>query len=89
MAGNISGAIQRLEGAINLYREEVGYRNMGRILAWLSVYYHQVFNKGIIHLFVLSCEKATFLVEKQLYTSLLPLERLQLRIHLSICKIQR
>lgn len=41
--------------------------------------------KRIIHLFVLSCEKITFLIEKQLHTSLSPLERLQLRIHLSLC----
>ncbi|MEG0647960.1 MAG: hypothetical protein RR471_12415 [Bacteroides sp.] len=42
--------------------------------------------KRIIHLFVLSCQKATFLIEKQLHTSLLPLEKLQLRTHLSLCK---
>lgn len=42
--------------------------------------------KRIIHLFVLSCEKATLLIEKQLHTSLSPLEKLQLRIHLSLCK---
>ena len=45
----------------------------------------QIMYKRIIHLFVLSCEKATFLIEKQLHTSLSPLERLQLRIHLSLC----
>lgn len=45
--------------------------------------------KKIIHLFVLSCEKATFLIEKQLHTSLSPLERLQLRIHLSLCNYCR
>lgn len=42
--------------------------------------------KRFIHLFVLSCEKATFLIEKQFHTSLLPLEKLQLRVHLSLCK---
>lgn len=42
--------------------------------------------KRVIHLFVLSCEKATFLIEKQLHTSLSPLEKLQLRVHLSLCK---
>lgn len=42
--------------------------------------------KRIIHLFVLSCEKATFLIEKQLHASLSPLEKLQLRAHLSLCK---
>lgn len=42
--------------------------------------------KRIIHLFVLSCEKATFLIEKQLHTTLSPLEKLQLRTHLSLCK---
>ncbi len=45
--------------------------------------------KRIIHLFVLSCEKATFLIEKQLHTSLSPLEKLQLRIHLSLCNYCR
>lgn len=42
--------------------------------------------KRIIHLFVLSCEKATFLIEKQLHMSLSPLENLQLRAHFSLCK---
>ena len=42
--------------------------------------------KRIIHMFVLSCEKATFLIEKQLHVSLSPLEKLQLHIHLSMCK---
>lgn len=42
--------------------------------------------KRIIHLFVLSCEKATFLIEKQLHISLSLLEKLQLRTHLSLCK---
>lgn len=43
-------------------------------------------HKRIIHLFVLSCEKATFLIEKQLHTSLSALEKLQLRAHLSLCE---
>lgn len=42
--------------------------------------------KNFIHFFVLSCEKATFLIEKQLHTRLLPLEKLQLRLHLSLCQ---
>lgn len=42
--------------------------------------------KRIIHLFVLSCQTATFLIEKQLHTPLSTLEKLQLRIHLSLCK---
>lgn len=42
--------------------------------------------KRIIHLFVLSCEKATFLIEKRLHTSLSPVEKLQLRVHLSLCE---
>lgn len=42
--------------------------------------------KRVVHLFVLSCQKATFLIEKQLHTSLSPMERLQLRTHLSLCK---
>lgn len=42
--------------------------------------------KNVIHLFVLSCQKATFLIEKQLHTSLSPLEKIQLRTHLSLCK---
>lgn len=41
--------------------------------------------KRIIHFFVLSCKKATFLIEKQFHTSLSPLEKLQLQIHLSLC----
>jgi predicted anti-sigma-YlaC factor YlaD len=45
--------------------------------------------KRIIHLFVLSCEKATFLIEKQLHVSLSPLEKLQLRVHLSLCEYCR
>lgn len=45
--------------------------------------------KRIIHLFVLSCEKATFLIEKQLHAPLSPLEKLQLRWHLSLCNYCR
>lgn len=45
--------------------------------------------KNFIHLFVLSCRKATFLIEKQLHTSLSPLEKLQLRLHLSLCEYCR
>lgn len=42
--------------------------------------------KRFIHFFVLSCQKETFLIEKQLHASLSPLEKLQLRFHLSVCK---
>lgn len=42
--------------------------------------------KNILHLFVLSCKKATFLIEKQLHTQISPMENLQLRTHLSLCK---
>lgn len=42
--------------------------------------------KNFLHFFVLSCEKATFLIEKQLHTRLSSLERLQLRVHLSLCQ---
>jgi predicted anti-sigma-YlaC factor YlaD len=49
----------------------------------------QAMYKKVIHLFVLSCEKATFLIEKQLHTTLSPLEKLQLRGHLSLCKYCR
>lgn len=42
--------------------------------------------KSIIHFFVLSCEKATLLMEKEIQGSLNLLERIQLKIHLSICK---
>lgn len=42
--------------------------------------------KRIAHFFVLSCEKATLLIEKELQGSLSPLERIQLKIHLSICQ---
>ena len=42
--------------------------------------------KKFIHFFILSCKRTTFLIEKQLHTSLSPLEKLQLRTHLYICK---
>ena len=41
--------------------------------------------KDFIHLFVLSCDKASYLVEKQLQGQLTLLERLQLRVHLGLC----
>ena len=41
--------------------------------------------KRIAHFFVLSCEKATLLMEKELQGSLSLLERIQLKVHLSIC----
>lgn len=42
--------------------------------------------KDFIHIFVLSCKKATFLIEKRLHIPLSPLERWQLKMHLRICK---
>ncbi len=42
--------------------------------------------KKIIHFFVLSCKKATLLIEKQLHAPLSPIEKVQLRTHLSLCK---
>lgn len=42
--------------------------------------------KKIIHFFVLSCEKATLLMEKEFQGSLSLLERIQLMVHLAICK---
>ena len=41
--------------------------------------------KDFIHIFVLSCTKATYLIEKQLHAKLNLIERLQLHIHLSLC----
>lgn len=41
--------------------------------------------KNFIHIFVLSCTKATFLIEKRLHKKLNILELLQLHIHLSLC----
>lgn len=42
-------------------------------------------HKKLTHLFVLSCKRATFLIEKQLHHPLSPLDKLQLRAHLSLC----
>ncbi len=42
--------------------------------------------KDFVHIFVLSCNKATFLIEKELDNRLSFTERIQLKIHLSICK---
>ena len=42
--------------------------------------------KDFIHIFVLSCRRATFLIEKQLHVPLSPLERWQLKAHLRLCK---
>lgn len=42
--------------------------------------------KDFIHIFVLSCAKATYLIEKRLHRKLNPIERLQLRMHLSLCR---
>ena len=47
---------------------------------------HKNWKKSFLHFWVLSCDKATLLMEKELRSSLSPLERLQLRIHLSLCK---
>lgn len=41
--------------------------------------------KDFIHLFILSCSKASFLIEKQFHTRLSCVERLQLNLHLWIC----
>lgn len=41
--------------------------------------------KKLIHLVVLSCKKATFLIEKSQQQPLWILDRLQLRVHLKIC----
>lgn len=41
--------------------------------------------KDIIHFFVLSCHKVTYLMEKQRHTKLLFKERIQLKLHLSLC----
>lgn len=45
--------------------------------------------KDFVHIFVLSCKQATFLIEKRLHVPLSRLERLQLSMHLSICKLCR
>lgn len=41
--------------------------------------------KDIIHFFVLSCHKATYLMEKRMHTKLTLIERIQIRMHLSLC----
>ncbi|MGL5957359.1 MAG: hypothetical protein ACRCZZ_01960 [Phocaeicola sp.] len=41
--------------------------------------------KDFIHFFVLSCKKATYLLEKKNHTHLNLWELLQLKLHLSIC----
>lgn len=41
--------------------------------------------KDFIHIFVLSCTKATYLIEKRLHRKLNFIEAFQLRLHLSIC----
>ena len=43
--------------------------------------------KDFIHIFVLSCKTATFLIEKRLHQKLSLIEALQLNLHLSICKL--
>ncbi|WP_293711662.1 hypothetical protein [uncultured Parabacteroides sp.] len=45
--------------------------------------------KDFIHIFVLSCKQATFLIEKRLHVPLSRREKLQLGIHLSICRLCR
>lgn len=41
--------------------------------------------KDFIHFFVLSCQKATYLLEKRTHGKLNLIERIQLKLHLSIC----
>ena len=41
--------------------------------------------KKLVHIFMLSCKKATELIEKKLHTNLSGRERLQLRLHKTIC----
>jgi hypothetical protein len=43
--------------------------------------------KTIIHIIILSCRKATELIEKKLHTKLSRRERMQLKWHNSICDI--
>ena len=43
--------------------------------------------KTIIHIIILSCRKATELIEKKLHTKLSRRERIQLKWHNSICDI--
>lgn len=42
--------------------------------------------KDFIHIFVLSCRKATFLIEKRLHVPLSLVEKWQLKLHLRLCK---
>jgi len=41
----------------------------------------------IIHYFILPCREASFLIEKRLHTKLSLKEAIQLRAHLSLCKL--
>jgi len=41
--------------------------------------------KKLIHVIVLSCKKATFLIEKRIYSRLSLIEKIQLRLHMSLC----
>ena len=41
--------------------------------------------KQLIHVVVLSCKKATLLIEKRIYFKLSLIERIQLRLHMSLC----
>ena len=41
--------------------------------------------KKITHIIILSCKKATELIEKKLYTKLSARERVQLKLHKGIC----
>ncbi|MGL6178705.1 MAG: hypothetical protein ACRC13_05735 [Tannerellaceae bacterium] len=41
--------------------------------------------KDFIHLFILSCNKASFLIEKRFHMRLSCVEKLQLNLHLWIC----
>ena len=41
--------------------------------------------KQLIHFFVLSCRKATELIEKKIYFKLSLIEKIQLRLHMSLC----
>lgn len=43
--------------------------------------------KDFVHIFVLSCKQATFLIEKKLHAPLSLSERCRLRMHLYLCKL--
>lgn len=43
--------------------------------------------KDIIHIFIFSCKKVSLLTEKQLHTKLSGMERFQLMLHFSLCKL--